>query len=268
MGKTKSNLSKWLRSGIIEKNIKNNLELTLNALYDDCPHEISRKSLHDSLHDVVCNDREFRQKCQAHTTIFGWFVDEKSSSSSPTSRKQSNKKTNFNKMRHSFTVRETHETNNNNTRNTRGTSPLVQETFSFNENEQGAIVEPFINLAEKAAYDFLVKNESIIPSKVVDKFVSRQQICVSKDFRNADLLCLLNFIIENVKMFSKKSLFHGQHKANPADLLTNFKKNVRHKLAHGIVSEKGRWCDHALQHVAILACEVIICLGELIMKLL
>lgn len=98
----------------------------------------------------------------------------------------------------------------------------------------------------------------------MDKFVSRQHICVSKDFRNADLLCLLNFIIENVKIFSENSLFHGQHKADPAELLINFKKNIRHKLAHRIVSEKGWWCNHALQHVSILEYEVIICLSKLI----
>ena len=30
---------------------------------------------------------------------------------------------------------------------------------------------------------------------------------ISKNFSNADLLCMLNFIIENIKIFLKKSLF-------------------------------------------------------------
>jgi hypothetical protein len=74
---------------------------------------------------------------------------------------------------------------------------------------------------------------------------------------------MLNFIIENIKIFSTKSLFHGRHKANPAELLKDFKKNVRNKVAHGIViNGKVRWCDHSLQDVSILACEVIVCLGR------
>ncbi|CAG8472455.1 7271_t:CDS:2, partial [Cetraspora pellucida] len=43
--------------------------------------------------------------------------------------------------------------------------------------------------------------------------------------------------------------------ANPIELLSNFKKNVRHKIAHGIIiDEKGRWSDLDLQNVAHLAC--------------
>ena len=78
--------------------------------------------------------------------------------------------------------------------------------------------------------------------------------------RYADLLCMINFIIENIKLFlkQKKPLFYGRYKANPTELLSNFKKNVRNKMAHGIVvDEKGRWSDHELQHVSVLACEVV-----------
>jgi hypothetical protein len=78
---------------------------------------------------------------------------------------------------------------------------------------------------------------------------------------------MLNFIIENIKIFSKNSVFHGTYKANPVELLTSFKKDVRNKLAHGTtINEKGRWSDHALEHVTILACEVVICLGKLIIR--
>ncbi|CAG8778377.1 17149_t:CDS:2 [Gigaspora margarita] len=74
---------------------------------------------------------------------------------------------------------------------------------------------------------------------------------------------MLNFMIENIKIFLKNAVFHGQFKANPVELLTNFKKDVRNKVAHRIVVDgKGRWSDHALQNVAILACEVIICFGR------
>nr|CAG8511061.1 1682_t:CDS:2 [Entrophospora candida] len=55
------------------------------------------------------------------------------------------------------------------------------------------------------------------------------------------------------------SAFFGS-KAKPlSTLLLIFKNNVRNKMAHGIlIDQKGRWGDHALKNVAILACEVII----------
>nr|CAG8639632.1 505_t:CDS:2 [Entrophospora candida] len=229
-------------------------------------------SLRDSLHNILHDDPDFRKKSQAHITVFGWLEDEKlSSSSSSISPKLFKGHTIFKKSRlYSSTVCGPYGTiNNHNTRTTHtpGSSPEVKQNFSFTENEQGAVIEPFVNLAEKAIYKFLVNNESIISPEVVEKFMAKQHPPVSTDFSNADLLCMLNFIIENINIFLKKSVFHGQYKANPVELLTNFKKNVRNKLAHGIViNEKGRWSDHALQHVAILACEVIICLDNKIIK--
>ncbi|CAG8706412.1 5506_t:CDS:2, partial [Cetraspora pellucida] len=236
---------------------------TLNALYNVCPLDTSRRSLRNSLHDILYKDPDFRKKSQAHTTIFGWFEDEKLSSSS-TSSKLPKGTTIFKKTRlYSSTVYGPCGTvNNHSTRTTRESSPEVQQNFSFTENEQGAVIEPFVNLAEKAIYEFLVKNESVIPLEVVERFVAKQRPPVSTDFNNADLLCMLNFLIENINIFLKKSVFHGRFKANPVELLTNFKMNIRNKLAHGVViNDKGRWSDHALQHVAILACEVIICLS-------
>ena len=79
---------------------------------------------------------------------------------------------------------------------------------------------------------------------------------------------MLNFIIENIKIFLKTSAFHGTYKANPVVLLIFLKKkNVRNKLVHGIkINEKGCWSGHALEHVIILACEVVICLDKWIIK--
>ncbi|CAJ0836555.1 15326_t:CDS:2 [Entrophospora sp. SA101] len=105
-------------------------------------------------------------------------------------------------------------------------------TNNCNDNDNGAVIEPFINLAEKAVYNFLVKNERIIPLETVKAFVAKQCSPISRDFCNADLLCMLNFILENINIFLKESVFHGH------------------------------WSDHALQDVAILACEVIICFGR------
>ncbi|CAG8740669.1 1331_t:CDS:1, partial [Cetraspora pellucida] len=155
-----SKLSKWLRSGVIERNIKNTFSATLNALYNVCPLEISRRSLRDSLHDILYKDPDFCKKSQAHTTIFGWFEDEKLSTSS-TSSKLPKGTTIFKKTQlYSSTVYGPCGTvNNHSTRTIRESSPEVQQNFSFTENEQGAVIEPFVNLAEKAIYEFLVKNE-------------------------------------------------------------------------------------------------------------
>ncbi|CAI2188019.1 12172_t:CDS:2, partial [Funneliformis geosporum] len=154
--------------------------------------------------------------------------------------------------------------NNNGNKRIREVSPPVKQAFSFTASEQGAVVEPLLNLVEKAIYKFLIESEGFVPLDVVKSFCAKQHPPISTDFEDADLLCMINFIIENIKLFLKqrKPLFHGKYKSNPVELLSNFKKNVRNKMAHGIVvDEKGRWSDHELQHVSLLACEVVICLG-------
>ncbi|RHZ76669.1 hypothetical protein Glove_194g16 [Diversispora epigaea] len=158
------------------------------------------------LHDSIYIGRplhypDFRKKSQAHTTIFGWFEDQKLPSSSSSTLPKGT--TIFKKTRlYSSTVYGPCETVNNHIRES---SPEVKPNFSFTENERGAVIEPVVNLAEKAIYGFLVKNESAIPLEVIEK----------------------------------------------------------NKLAHGImINEKGRWSDHALQHVTILACEIVICLAS------
>ena len=263
----KKELSAWIRSGVVEKNLKETFDSTLDALCDACPLRKSRESIYKSLHDLLYSDKTFRQSSLAHITMFGWLEDKKlSSSSSSSSQKQSKPFVGFKKTRfHSSAVGQYATVTNNRKDNTtaRDSYPSIKQSFSFTEKEQGAIIEPFINLVERAVYDFLVNNEDIIPLEIVESFADKQRPPISKDFCNADLLCMLNFILENITIFSKKSVFHGQYKANPAELLIDFKKKVRNKLAHGIVvSGKGRWSDHALQHVSILACEVIICLGK------
>ncbi|CAG8617022.1 5279_t:CDS:2, partial [Cetraspora pellucida] len=111
------------------------------------------------------------------------------------------------------------------------------------DEEQGAIIEPLLNLVEKALNEFLIKNKYIIPSEIIEGFATKQRPPINPDFSNADTLNMLNFMIENIKIFDKLN-------------------NVRHKMAHGIlIDQKGRWSDHALQNVAILACDVITCLG-------
>ncbi|KAG9306814.1 hypothetical protein G9A89_005715 [Geosiphon pyriformis] len=51
----------------------------------------------------------------------------------------------------------------------------VKQNFSFTENEQGAVIEPFVNHSEKTICEFLVKNESAIPPEIVEKFEAKQR---------------------------------------------------------------------------------------------
>ncbi|CAG8626022.1 809_t:CDS:2 [Ambispora gerdemannii] len=78
--------------------------------------------------------------------------------------------------------------NNYNTeRNIRESSPPpVKQIFSFTD-EQGAIIEPLLNLVEKTLDELLINNECMIPSKVVEIFVSKQHP-INPDFSNADTM--------------------------------------------------------------------------------
>ncbi|RIB16339.1 hypothetical protein C2G38_2038659 [Gigaspora rosea] len=176
-------LSTWIRSGIVEENIKDTLDSTLNALCDVCPLKKSRESICDSLRDILYSDQVFRQSSPAHITIFGWLEDKKlsSSSSSSTQPKQSRqskpfaifKKTRFHSSAVGQHVTITHNYKDN--RTVRDSSPSVSQSFSFTENEQGAVIEPFINLVEKVIYEFLITNESTIPLEIVENFCSKQR---------------------------------------------------------------------------------------------
>lgn len=165
-------MGKKIRSGVIEKNLKDTLDSTLDAIYDACPLRRSR--------DILYGDETFRKSSPANIMIFGWFEDEKlSSSSSSSSQKRSKSKpfAVFKKTRfHSSAVGQTASITNNyiDNRTARDSSPSVKQSFSFSDSEQGAIIEPFINLSEKTVSDFLANNESIIPLEVVEPFANKQ----------------------------------------------------------------------------------------------
>ncbi|CAI2197186.1 19472_t:CDS:2, partial [Funneliformis geosporum] len=302
---TKIRLSTWLRSGTIEQNFKDTLEATLGALNNACPlNKLSNNSIRNSLYDILSNDKAFREKSTAHTTVFDWLSNKSSSSCKEKPFAVFKKKTRFyastiavgpnatansynnnvvepNATANSYNnnvvepnatadsynnnVVEPQESGNGDNSNvkTRDSSPPpVKQTFSFANDEQEAIIEPYINFVEKALYKFLIDNEHIIPSKIVESFVAKQHPRISPDFENADILCMIKFITENISIFLKKSTFHGRYKLDPTGLLINFKNNVRNQMAHGIIiDEKGRWSDLALQNVAHLACEIVACLG-------
>ena len=263
----RSSLSQWLRSGVVKQNIKNTLDSTLDTLYRICQLNVTRETISQSLKDMLRNDLTFRHEQQEHSKIYNWFQKQREKST-PTSI--------FKKTRiyssaigSRSTINIVGSPNNiagspNNITSTRDSSPPpIKRRYSFSEAEQGAVVETFLTLAEKALYNFLVKYEDKLPDILVENFAAKQNPPVSKDFRDADVLCMLKFIIENVKIFLKESAFHGSYKSNPIELLKDFTKDVRHKNAHGIVeNNKGRWCDLALQRVVHLTCEVVSCLGS------
>ncbi|CAB4409323.1 unnamed protein product [Rhizophagus irregularis] len=277
----KSSLNQWLRSGVVKQNIKNTLDSTLDTLYQLCQLNVTRESISRSLKDILRTDLTFRQEQQEHSKIYNWF-QERQKKPTPISI--------FKKTRIFSSAIGSHSTINiasspnnitsspnnvagssnnvagspNYIASTRDSSPPpIKRRYSFSEAEQGAVVETFLTLAEKAIYNFLVKYEDKLPDILVENFASKQNPPVSKDFRDADVLCMLKFIIENIKIFLKESAFHGSHKSKPIELLKDFKKDVRHKNAHGIVeNNKGRWCDLSLQRVVHLTCEVVTCLGS------
>ncbi|RHZ77811.1 hypothetical protein Glove_172g53 [Diversispora epigaea] len=252
MGKSK--LSKWLRSGAIKQNIKSTLKSTIDSLHSACPLKVSREIISKSLRDILHN-KVFREQSEIHTRIFNWFEENPSKPSRPYAV--------FKKRVYSSAFFGSKAiTNNYNTEQNRESSPPpVKQIFSFTDEEQGAIIEPLLNLVEKALNEFLINNEHMIPSEVVKSFAAKQHPPINTDFSNADTLNMINFVIENIKTFDK-SVFHGQHKSAPVELFKNFKNNVRNKVAHGtLIDKKGRWSDHALQNIAILACDVVTCLG-------
>ncbi|CAG8618492.1 13449_t:CDS:2 [Cetraspora pellucida] len=147
----------------------------------------------------------------------------------------------------------------------RSSSPPILQRFSFSASEQGSYVEPILQHVERALFNFIIRYEKYIPSKTVKDFVMKCNPSRQIDFSGADLLCLLNFILQNISLFttrqSDQTLFCGQYKLNPSDLLISFKVEARNYNAHAITQSSGRWNDEKLQRLSTLALEVVICLG-------
>ncbi|CAG8740521.1 12671_t:CDS:2, partial [Racocetra persica] len=114
-------------------------------------------------------------------------------------------KTTLEALHNACLLKVSREVNNNyNTeqKNDRESSPPIKHAFSFIDEEQGAFIEPILNLVERALNEVLIENQHMISSKVVEIF--------------------------NIKIFDK-SAFHGQHKSTPTELFKNYKNNVRNK---------------------------------------
>ena len=273
--------SSWLRqSGIIEANVKETLESTLDELITNSPRKVSKKSIQNLLKKMINRDKKFREISTAHAKIFMWFEESESSTKSeslekPESPEKSNRlrrpertncllrrRTKSEKIGKSavFNKERVRTPDNNYNRST--SPPPVEQVISLPIDRQGAIVEYFYTFVEHELYRFLVDNEDIVSATVVEDFIANQNNQISADFRDADLLTMLNFIMEYIDIFLKGSVFHGKYKAKPFNLFRDFKENVRHKLAHGISDEKGRWSDLALQNFAYLSCHMVACIGK------
>ncbi|CAB4383439.1 unnamed protein product [Rhizophagus irregularis] len=124
---------------------------SLDAIHDACPLRRSRRSIRDSLCDILYGDETFRKSSLANIMIFG-----------------------LKNYPPPLLPRLKNGQSQSLLRTARDSSPSVKQSFSFSDSEQGAIIEPFINLSEKTVSDFLANNESIIPLEVVEPFVNKQ----------------------------------------------------------------------------------------------
>ena len=148
----------------------------------------------------------------------------------------------------------------------RESSPPIPQRFSFSSSEQGSYLEPILEHVERALFRFIVNNEEYIPLEAVESFTTKCNPPRQVNFSDADLLCILNFIIQNINLFttgrSNQTLFHGEYKLDPSELFKSFKIEARNHNAHAITQQMGRWNDEELQRLSTLALKVIVCLGK------
>ncbi|RUP50174.1 hypothetical protein BC936DRAFT_140079 [Jimgerdemannia flammicorona] len=231
----------WLQSGVVRQNIKSDLRETIDALHALCTMAtVTKDVIHSVLGDILTTNEIFRNKQAAHVTLWGWFQESEVSV--------------FNKERRRILgVCETMPSNSS-------PPPPLQHHFSFSPREQGGIVEEFLNFAERNLFQFLVRNANCVTTTEVASFGDKSRPKIKPDFANADTLSMLNFIIAYKDNY--KTSFQGENKENAIEILTNYKKNVRNQMAHGVLQgTEGRWNDYMLQLVAIQTCEVTVCLG-------
>ena len=130
---------------------------------------------------------------------------------------------------------------------------LSSQQFSFLPSEQGAYVEPILGHVEMSLFRFIIKQEKYIPHETVRNFVSKRNPPKKDDFSDADLLCLLNFIMQNISLLTLgqyQTLFHGSYNIDPSFIFKSFKVVASHHNAHGITILKGRWSDEKLQRLS------------------
>ncbi|CAG8830507.1 166_t:CDS:2 [Gigaspora margarita] len=105
---------------------------------------------------------------------------------------------------------------------------------------------------------------SRIPHKFFILGIQTRFLC-GINFR-AYILCLLNFITKHISLFmilhSDQTLFYGEYKLKPLDVLQSFKIETRNYHAHSITKSEGKWNNEKLQRFSTLALELVDCLCD------
>ncbi|CAG8575651.1 7569_t:CDS:2, partial [Gigaspora rosea] len=144
--------------------------------------------------------------------------------------------------------------------------------FSLSTSKQDSYVEPILAHVERALFRFLVRNEDYIPSNIVKEFATKCNPPRNTDFSDANILCILNFIINHISLFiiphTDQTLFHREFKLKPLEVIKSFKNEARNHHAHGITQYEGKWCDEKLQRLSTLALELVECLGKFVVHII
>ena len=120
----------------------------------------------------------------------------------------------------------------------------IPQKFSLTPAEQGSYVEPILQHVERALFKFIANHKKYIPFEVIKNFMAKCNPLCQVNFSDADLLCILNFIIQNITLFttghSNQILFYGKYKINRSNLLKSFKIEAHNHNAHVITQSMER----------------------------
>jgi hypothetical protein len=90
---------------------------------------------------------------------------------------------------------------------------------------------------------YLNLSQNIISLFLQKRFVKRCIPSQKSDFLDTNLLCLLNFMIQNINLFKNQhnqSLFNGEYKLNPTAALLKLFKEKKNYNTHRITQSEGR----------------------------
>ena len=289
-------LSKWLKTQLKDRDhVKGTLEETINHLLQLKPpvkkNTEQTKALKSSLRDLLKKDKEL---CKENELLNTWLnvlenerkkkdlkiIDKKNqaifknvrvlqySVSNGTNSTQPQNINNAAKEEPeepaASTIISSSDDSNDYEKINEPLALQVTQRFSLSASQQGSFTEPIFEHVERSLFRFISKHHQYVPSKTVEEFAKKCIPPRKPDFSDADLLCLLNFIIQNIHLFtnrSNQSLFNGDYELNPSVLFKSFKE-VRNYNAHGITRPEGRWDDDKLRRLSTLALEVAVCFSK------
>ncbi|RIA97619.1 hypothetical protein C1645_813860 [Glomus cerebriforme] len=201
-------LSKWLKRNL-KDNVKETLEATIKHLI----------KLKPPVKTIKCKDNRavFKKvRVVQYNISYGTQTQTQNSNAVPKNDKESQKS----EEEQAVSINEEEEIL------VHPSFSRIPQKFSFSPSKQDSYVEPILEYVEKALFRFLVKNQEYIPFNTVKEFAIKCHPPRNIDFSDADLLCLLNFI-KNSSLFmvpdSDQTLFHGEYKLKPLEILKSFK---------------------------------------------